>query len=594
MKQIVKAAAAGIFLMSAAALSAQNDAADEIPFDTDLSAPAAENAAQTGAVRPAATVAQGIWIQAYGDGKFLTRDVAEGTKKGYEFDKADLVSKANWWFWGDITPSFHLDAEVGVWNFDNVMYQSNSYAANVPDVTWGDGLQSLLSRFYAPVYGMSDKTAGAFNKMGFTVKTPVVSARAGYGTLNDNTMSGFTGIYNMLNPWRDVGKGFLEIKNGDSLKTFGPVTVDALFALSRMRGEYGMYSVLNTDIASKADIVLTYGSTTNKSELFRYDEQNDNAVSAYVNVKPSDFLSVEAHAMSYYSASENIAADTSAAAARVTFTQKAYDIALSQSFAGSKAATVWGDDTTVGADASTTALKGTYRISDMFTAGLDARLELNDVSDMADGLIHIRAQPMFDTDFAPLFSKPVTVKTYGVIDTDRIAQSSDSAMPWTAYFDEAGIEVDVGDVATWLKKLTFDYAAKATYDTWTSGSSAYALDVLYHSIMIEASVNDSLGFTLGSILKNNPDPADTFIPYGFAGGVSYVTNWKAIGSPRVWMNAIWGMDPYEDVQYSLYRADSYKNGAIPHRTYLLNTVLDSANDCLAESHIRVGMTWDIK
>jgi hypothetical protein len=112
--------------------------------------------------------------------------------------------------------------------------------------------------------------------------------------------------------------------------------------------------------------------------------------------------------------------------------------------------------------------------------------------------------------------------------------------------------------------------------------------------MIEASVNDSLGFTLGSILKNNPDPADTFIPYGFAGGVSYVTNWKAIGSPRVWMNAIWGMDPYEDVQYSLYRADSYKNGAIPHRTYLLNTVLDSANDCLAESHIRVGMTWDIK
>src|SRR5574344_1901534 len=259
---------------------------DAIPFDEDLSV----SVTKTEGTGSKSSLAQGIWIEVTSDNTSLIRDIATGEKSGYEFDKSELKSLGNWWFWGDINPLFHLDAEISVWNFDKVLYKANSYGANVPDVTWGDGLQSLAEMFFSPLYYGNDNGVGVFNKFGFNINTPFVNAKIGYGQLKANGMSKFTGIYNILDRWDNVGKGFLELSNGKDAQQFGSVKVNALAALSLMRASYGTYDILDVTFNDNAAVALTFGSTSSASELFRYNEQNDNAASAYFSFSPITML----------------------------------------------------------------------------------------------------------------------------------------------------------------------------------------------------------------------------------------------------------------------------------------------------------------
>ena len=128
-----------------------------------------------------ANVLQGIWIEATSKTNAIIRDIATGEKAGWELDNQHLLSNANWWFWGDINKTFHLDAEIGVWKFDRTLYQADSFAANVPVVTWGDGLQGLGTMFFSPIYNWNDNGLGAFNKLGFTISSPFVNVKVGYG-----------------------------------------------------------------------------------------------------------------------------------------------------------------------------------------------------------------------------------------------------------------------------------------------------------------------------------------------------------------------------------------------------------------------------
>jgi hypothetical protein len=236
-----------------------DEAADDaIPFDVDLS----QSATQSAESGTKSTVAQGLYIETTSDNTSLVRDIATGEKSGYEFDKADFSSYANWWLWGDITPNFHIDAEIAVWNFDKVLYKANSYGANVPDVTWGDGVQSLAEMLFSPLYYGSDGGVGTFNKFGFGIITPFANVKIGYGKVKANGMSEFTGIYTILNRVDDVGHGFLEVTNGDRIKKFGNFEVNALGALSLTCGTYGMYDILDVKYNDIVDGAITFGSST--------------------------------------------------------------------------------------------------------------------------------------------------------------------------------------------------------------------------------------------------------------------------------------------------------------------------------------------
>lgn len=594
MKKIAIAVAACGICCATLFSQAQNENDSSIPLGEDLSGGnAVATAATAGQAAPASAtglsaLSQGLWIETTVDSKFLTRDLATGEKKGYEFDKADLISKGNWWFYGNLNPSVQLDTEIGVWKFDNVMYKSNSYGANVPDVTWGDGFQSMGSRAFSPASGANDTTVGGLNKLGFTVTTPLLQARTGYGNLGEHTMSNWSGIYSMLDSWKDVGKGFEEFSNGSSLREFGPVKVNALFALSRMRAEYGMYSVLDAKVADKGSVALTWGSTSNSSELFRYDEQNSNAVSAYASVNPLSSLKFELHGLGSYGTGKTLARDTSAGAARVTWTSDKYTVHAAQSLAGSGVATVWGRDNTVGVDGALSRVGQWYTLDDSVGFGLDTDFMMNDIKDLPNGLWNLRNEPMLDLNLNRFIARDMTTKFYGVVDVDRIAIADSSSPAWAPYFEEAGVEVQAADLAANLKKVVFAYAAYATHKDWTS-TAGYAVDVLYHSIALTADVTDSLSSTFATVIRTSEDASANFVPAGFAAGVSLKTNWVKIGAPKLWVHATYDMDPYEDNNYSLYRYDNPDNKLI-HRSYRLNILYGS----VAESHIRFGMIWDLK
>lgn len=599
-----------LLLLTASLFAQEADDGFVVPLDEDFSKAIVASPAAAAATGPMSNVKQGLYIKLTSSNKSLIRDIATGTKKGYEYDNSHLISEANWWFWGDITPNFHLDAEIAAWKFDKTLYQANSYADNVPTVTWGDGLQTLASMPFSFVSGMNDNTIGAFNKMGFTIITPWIEAKLGYGNLKANGMLDWKGIYHVIDRWNDVSKGFTELSLGKEVRQHGNVTINATAALSRMRGTYGMYDLLDIKYGEdeKNPLVegaLTYGSYTTASDLFRYNENNTNALSAYLAVAPLAPLKVELHGLGTFGTGLNLGKDSMAIAGRIGWKAEKWSARVMESYAEKKVHSVWGADGTnyddINANKATTQLDLSITPSETFGFGLDqgVSIVLHDVDNASKnneykGYISFRTQPYADIDLSAVTDKDIAIGLYGVMTFDKLAEATKTSKTVETTFKEAGIELRFGDVAEYLKKLTFDYAIKANakWNMEASSTNSYDLGEMYHSFMLAANITDNFNINGGSVYRYWVDKNDKQQPYGFAIGFTF-NRTPLPGHPKFWMHFTYGMDPYEDNNYSVYRAD-HPDKKLLHRTYLLNQLTDSAGDKNTSSYVRMGLIWDLK
>lgn len=590
MKNKILTAAAFALLTASAFGQAANDGF-VVPLDEDLTKAVVESAAPAAAAGNS-SILQGIWIETTSDSKALIRDVASGKKKGYEFDNSHFLSNANWWFWGDINKSFHLDAEIAVWDFDRTLYQANTYGANVPDVSWGDGLQSMAELFFAPLREGNDNGLGAFNKMGLTLATPYVDVKLGYGNLKANGMTHFKGIFTTIDRWNDVGDGFLEITNGKYIQEFGDFKVKALAALSEMKNvqsqPFGMYDLIDVKYADKAEVALTFGSTTSKENLFYYNKANTNAVSLYGAFNATPELKLELHGMGTFGTEIDLNADSLAYAGKVSYAGSFFGAALTGTYAAENANSVWGSDgqayDDINADTVTGQLDFNITPVEFLTFSLDQGFKAEDTSALGDGLVNFRCQPQLDFDLNSLAGVDVTIGTYGVVNIDRLAKDVNASQNIVPYFEEAGIEVIASEVG-FAKKIRFDYGTKMLYET-NAASDGYDRTYFYNSLMIDADLNDKVSVHIGGLFNTLKDSDDSFIPAAVACGVK-INSVPLPGRPFFWAHFTYGMNPYEDNNYSLYRADDPLNNAT-HRTYLLNT-LDAEN----ASRIALGLIWSL-
>ena len=529
----------------------------------------------------------GLWIEAASNNTFLIRDIAAREKKGFEFDRGALYTKANWWFWADFASRLQLDGEIGVWEVDLPLYQANSFGANVPDTTLTDGFQGLASVFFAPIFGLNGQNVGHFNKLGLNAATPYVNTRLGYGLLKGGGMSSYTGIFNVIDRWDDVGRGYMELHLGEGLSRIGDgIHLNALFALSRMRAEYGVYSLINASFFEKGEAALSFGSTSNSGELFRYNEQNENAFSFYGSYRILDSLRLAFHGLTSFGTGFDSGLNASAAAVEAEGEAGFYSWDIIASLAGTDAGTVWGDDVSVGPDSLSGSLVQWFRLNDDLHLGLDTGMAAGNIDDLSVGLFNLRNQPMLDFNMGNLIGLDMSLSLYGVLQLDRIARADDPDRSWAFRFDEAGLEVTVTDLP-FMQKLVFDYAALAEYKSWNS-DSGYDLNVLYHSIMVSGDISDSLSATIGSVIRYDSAGDNTVTPFAFAAGVSIKTGWVKAGSPLLWTHFVFGMDPYEDTSYSLFRADDPANKP-RHRTYILNHL----SDYMDKSRFSVGFVWEL-
>ncbi|MBR1535972.1 MAG: hypothetical protein IJ630_03435 [Treponema sp.] len=558
-------------------------------------------------------IKQGLWIEVASKNNSIIRNISDGTKKGYEFDNSHFTGEFNWWFWGEIGKNFHLDAEISALNFDKTLYQENTYADNVPDVSWGDGLQSLIAMFFSPVKEGNDDTPGLFNKMGFNIATPFLEARLGYGNLKENGMSDFSGIFHVIDSWDYVGNGYLELKNGSSTRELGSFKIDALAALSEMRGTYGSYDYLDIKYNDLFELAGTFGSYTTESNLFYYNTNYINAWSAYLAVNPLEQLKLEAHVLKTYGT--DVESDESLAyAGRIGWKGESWSARVMQSFAGENVNSVWGSDNkttdgnnvdydNINADSAKTQIDLSKDFSAKklsFTLGLDQGIKFNDYENLSEGLMEVRTQPYADFDFSELLGLNLEAGLYGVVDFDRLAKSTSEDRDVIVALDEIGLELR-SEGLFGLKKVTFDYGIKNRYNStgsdadyytkeWTSGS-AYDLNKTFHSFMLSFDFNDDYSAHIGSVIRNDVEKDATNVPLGLAFGAT-VRNLPIPGHPQLWVHFTYGMsadDVYQDNNYTLYRADDSLERSV-HRTYLLNK-LDSG---LTTSQIAVGMIWALE
>lgn len=611
MKKRMKKTTALLLSLALAASTFAQEADDGfvVPLDEDFSkaviaAPAAV------AAGPMSNVKQGLYIKLTSSNKSLIRDIATGEKKGYEFDNSHLISEANWWFWGDITPKFHLDTEISAWKFDKTLYQANSYADNVPNVTWGDGLQTLASMPFSFVSGMNDNAIGAFNKMGFTIITPWIEAKFGYGNLKANGMLDWKGIYHVIDRWNDVGKGFTELRLGKDVRRQGNVTIDATAAFSRMHGTYGLYDLLDVKYGEDernpfVEGALTFGSYTTASELFRYNEANKSAMSGYLAIAPIEPLKLEVHGIGTFGTDIDLNSDAVAIAGRIGWKAEKWSASVMESYAAKNVHSVWGADgqpyDNINANKATTQIDVSVSPKDVFSFGLDQGISivLNDEESPSKhsqykDFISFRTQPYADIDLSAVTDKDIAIGLYGVVTFDKIAEASKTDKSLETTFKEAGIELRFGDVATYLKKLTFDYAVKANakWEMEASTTDSYDLGEMYHSLMLGANITDNFNINGGALYRYWVDKEDKQQPYGLALGFAF-NKTPLPGHPKFWMHFVYGMDPYEDDNFSVYRADHIYKKPL-HRTYLLNQLTDSASDKNTSSYVRMGLIWDIQ
>ena len=525
----------------------------------------------------------GLWLETTSNNTFLIRDIATGEQKGFEFNRAAIHTKANWWFWAELTPKFILDGEIGIWEADLPLYQANSFGANIPDTTVTDGFQGLGSVFFAPIFELNGQTVGGFNKLGFNINTPYVNTRFGYGLLKDGGMSEFSGIFNIIDRWDNVGRGYTEFQLGESVSKIGDkIELNTLAGLSRMRAEYGIYSIVGASLFDQVDLTIGFGSTTNAAELFRYNEQNENAVSFYAAANLTDSLKLGVHWLSAFGTEIDGfgTLDTSAIALQVEAEIGPYSLDFIASVAGQEAITVWGDDESIGPDSVSLNLVQWLNIKDFISVGLDTGISNSSINDLFAGdfnagFFNIRNQPMVDLEI-----NNITLSLYGVMQLDRITFEDDESQPWAFWFEEAGIGVTLNELP-FMKKLSLDYAMLLDYNEWDNG---YDLNMLYNSIMINGDINDAFSANIGSIIRAMGYHNSIL---GFAVGASIKTGWK-FGAPRLWTHITYGMDPYEDNGYSLFRADDPVNRP-GNRTFLLNRLNDSVDIC----RFSIGLIWEL-
>ena len=591
-------------LVASLAFAQEADDGFIVPLNEDFSKPVVS--ADNAGFGDAPTVSEagggsnlkmGLWIETQSDNVSLIRNISDGTKKGYEFDNSHFLTEANWWFWGEVNKNFQLDAEIAVLNFDKTLYQANSYAANVPDVTWGDGLQTLASMPFSFIKNGNDDTVGVFNKLGLNLATPFVDIRLGYGKLKKNGMSEFKGIYTVIDRWESVEDGYTELKNGREIREFGDFKIDALVAFSQMRSvsgnPYGLYDYLDVKYSDRVEAALTFGSVTSEEQLFFYNRTNKNAVSAYGAVMPIEALKIEGHWIGTFGTDQKIGGDSSGGAGKVSWNAETWKASLMSSITGVNVHSVWGSDgqtyDDINADTWTTRINANKSVNLEklpFSIGLDETLTVNDSDNLSEGLMTFRTQPYADLDFSPLIGKSLTTGLYGVVTTDRLAKETSEDRNIVTNLSELGIEIVAGDVLT-LKKITLDYALSFERGDWDITKEEYPLNMTYHSIMANADVTDRFNVHLGSIIRAEETKDDTTVPFACAFGFS-VKNIPIPGKPMLWTHFTYSMNPYEDNNYSMFRADDSSNKPM-HRTYLLN----SLNEETTKSHISIGLIWDL-
>ena len=576
-----------------------------VPLDQDLTnskgtallpPPIPENNIEVSKVN----LSQGLWIEATSSNKAIIRDIASGEKSGYEFDNSHFISEANWWFWGNVGKNFQLNAEISVWDFDKTLYQSNSYAANVPDVTWGDGLQTLVSMPFSFIYNMNDDGVGALNKLGFSVTSPLVNAKFGYGNLKENGMIDWEGIFHVIKRYDDHGKGFTELSLGKDLRQFGKINLNATAGLSmvnRNSSTYGTYELVTMDYGEDSNnpfinAALSFGSITDEEELFFYNESNKNDFSAYIASHLLEKLLLEAHGFVSFGTDTDFSKQSLAGALRATWNDDRWMLRLKQSVAGADAASTktytWSKPSTIGADTAVTRADLSFKINDTFAFDLDEVFTLKNLSDAEDykeESFTLRNQPGLTVNLAKFINMDATACLYTVVSLDKPYENAKDTNLFT-YFEEAGLELTFKDLPyAYVKSFVFDYALQRAYSNNSDFNKEY--NALFNSVMLTLNVTDNFDVNAAALFRSYSEDKDTNQPLGFALGCS-MKKTKLPGHPMAYAHFTYGMDPYEDVNYSVYRADDPRNEA-EHRTFLLNSLEKE----MTSSYIRIGFIWDL-
>lgn len=488
--------------------------------------------------------------------RFLTKNIKDGTKDGYELDSVDILTGSDWTLFGEILPGIPIFADLKVLNGGVPLFKANSLGTEDPIVSWNQGLLNLADVPFRPFSALGRANAtndiNSANPFLGTLKVKLESdylnLATGYGWAKGTNYSPALWMTSAA-AQNDANDGFLEIGLGRKLQKPGDtLKLDAVVAPNKRDG-YGVYSWTGFQ-AGDLSAGLAFNTKSLKSDLGDFFQKYQTMISVGSSFR-FDRLTWKAQVLQSTpwgpeSLTSGGIADNGAAGVSVQYTDSVASVLVKYQVAGLYATSLYGDDTQLNTGSQTLFVAPTVTLGALMF-GFDTTWKAkNDFGQMWNNDLTSSVTPYFGVALDGLGLAKVRADVYGTMDLNWVGGTD-----FGYRLDQLGVRLlDSGPIGP-FQKFSLFYTLTATYFDYDSSGKTYPLNKLYNVVLAQAGVGSDMNLLAGFCKRDLSDnsfqtvSASQLVPYGVALGWTWKipsAEWK---KPLLYAQYTWRLDPFD-------------------------------------------------
>lgn len=496
---------------------------------------------------------------------FITADLADPSKKGFEVDSVKVYADSNFKLSGDILPNMPTFIEIKAFSSTKTLYGVSP--TGKVTTKFSDGINEFATGLFFNPYKYMGMNGGnpLLGKLKVGVNTKYVNLETGYFWADASNRSNI--LWGTLDgDHYDANDGYFLFANGAGLQQFGDVKVDAGIMPNKIKGPLGLASWLNVGYSDLATVEVHWDAlskeTTNASEFFD-DFSGDLVIGAKGG---SSGVSVAAQAV--VPVASKTVKDAVAYEASASYNADMYTVKAMYGSFQDNASLVYGDADDVAGNKGKgyVSIDASVKPMDGVKAGLVAKLESTEDFDFdkTAGKENLYFKPSANLDLAKLAGVNVVTDMYAEMNYNVLATKD------AFTFDEFGMKASVTEISEAVPSVDVWYALR-------NSDKVRALHSLIASIATKPGIGVDLGLGI-SAMKADATQAekDANDMLAFIVGADYTV--KALHDGVFYGAFVYNMDPYEAQKDSLKWSDYHP---------------DSGYDSFAgKAQFRLGMKWD--
>ncbi len=494
---------------------------------------------------------------------FITRNISDPEKKGFEGDNVQIKAKSYWKISGEIVKNMPVFIEIKAFDTTKTLWQTSPTGAS--SVKLDKGMNDFATgMLFNPFNYLNDGTPPSIGHFKAGLNTSYVNLESGYKYAKPSKRS--TIIWETVTD-KDAGDGYFQFSNGAMVQQFGDVKLDVAIVPNKTLTNMGARSWLSATYKGAYTIetqwdVKSLAVTQNASEFF--EEFTGNAITgAKAVVGP---VTVKGQ-FSIPTATDTVK-EATAWEASVAYTVDQFGVTAKSGKYDPNAAMLYGksDDVAGNAGKATFFIDPWMNVIDGAKVGIESKLATTYKYDLKLANV-VSLKPYVNIDLAKVAGMNMTADAYAKMDVNN---SDGVASKDKFKFNELGLHFGMPELVPALTSLDVNYAIR--------NEDVKMFNSLLVVIGTKPGINGEVGLGIRTITSSDATAAqkNQNEALAFSLGANYKV--KALKDGVFFGAFVYNMDPYDDMKDNLkldgYRADK------------------SIDDFAGKAQFRMGMKWD--